>query len=262
MTNEVSVKPKQTIAALAHDETFANHLQELLGKRAPQFITSVLTLANSNVDLNQCDPKEVFSTCLKSASLDLPLDQNLGFAYVLPYKNYQTGKVTPQFQMGYKGFVQLAMRSGEYETIGVREVYENEFQGYDEFTGEEIIKFLPKVERGEKIIGYVAYFITLKGFRKRLYMSQEDLDAHGAKYSKSYNKNNGIWKTEPDAMKKKTVLKLLLSRWGILSTQLQQAITDDQADSDGNYIDRKPTIEITDAEMGESEEERKNVAQK
>lgn len=257
--NEVVVKPKQTIADLAHDETYTNRLQELLGKRAPQFITSVLTLVNSNVDLNQCDPKKVFSTCLKSASLDLPLDQNLGFAYVLPYKNSSTGKVTPQFQMGYKGFIQLAMRSGEYENIGVREVYENELQGYDEFTGEELVRFMPDDTRGEKIIGYVAYFITRKGFRKRLYMSQESLNAHGAKYSKSYNKNNGIWKTEPDAMKKKTVLKLLLSRWGILSTQLQQAITDDQADSDGNYVDRKPTIEITEAELGESEEDRNAV---
>lgn len=256
MTNEIAVKPKVTIAQLAHDEGFSKHLQDLLGKRAPQFITSVLTLANANVDLNQCKPKEVFSTCLKAASLDLPLDQNLGFAYVLPYKDWKTGEVHPQFQMGYKGFIQLAMRSGEYETIGVREVYENELQGYDEFTGEETIKFLQDDERGEKVIGYVAYFITLKGFRKRLYMSQADLDAHGAKYSKSYNKSNGIWKTEPDAMKKKTVLKLLLSRWGILSTQLQQAIADDQADSEGNYIDRKPVIEITDAEMGESEEDR------
>lgn len=250
----VVVKPTLTISQLAHSEKFANHIQKLLGNRAQQFVTSVLTLANSYVDLQQCDPNKVFNECLKAATLDLPLDQNLGFAYVLPYKNWSTNVVTPQFQMGYKGFVQLAMRSGEYETIGVREVYEKEFQGYDEFTGEEVIKFLPMAERGEKVIGYAAFFITLKGFKKRLYMSNEDLDKHGAKYSKSYNSKNGIWKTEPDAMKKKTVLKLLLSRWGILSTQLAHAIEIDQT-SDDTYIDRKPVIDIDDAKLGERPED-------
>lgn len=255
MTNEVTVRPALTISQLAHSEKFANHIQKLLGSRSQQFMTSVLTLANSYVDLQQCDPNKVFNECLKAATLDLPLDQNLGFAYVLPYKDWRTGTVRPQFQMGYKGFIQLAMRSGEYETIGVREVYSNEFQGYDVFTGEEIIKFLPVSERGKEVIGYASFFITLKGFRKRLYMSNEDLDKHGAKYSKSYNNKNGIWKTEPDAMKKKTVLKLLLSRWGILSTQLAHAIEIDQTSEDA-YVDRKPTIEITDAEMGSSEEDR------
>lgn len=256
----VAVKASLTLSQLVHSEKYMDRMRDLLGNRAQQFVTSILSLANSYTDLQQCDPNKVITECLKAAALDLPVDPNLGFAYVLPYKNWKNNIVMPQFQMGYKGFVQLAMRSDEYETIGVRDVRENELCGVDEYTGEEIIKFLPEGERSEKVVGYAAYFITLKGFRKRLYMSNTDLAKHGAKYSKSYNRENGVWKTEPDAMKKKTVLKLLLSRWGILSTQLAKAIEIDQTSEDA-YIDRKPVIEITGAEMGESEEDR-NAAKK
>ncbi len=251
----VAVKASLTLSQLVHSEKYMNRMRDLLGNRAQQFVTSILSLANSYTDLQQCDPNKVITECLKAAALDLPVDPNLGFAYVLPYRNWKNNVVIPQFQMGYKGFIQLAMRSGEYETIGVKEVHDNELSGVDEYTGEEIIKFLPESERSEKIIGYAAYFITLKGFRKRLYMSNKDLDKHGAKYSKSYNSKNGIWKTEPDAMKKKTVLKLLLSRWGILSTQLAKAIEIDQT-SEEQYVDRKPVIDIENAEMGQSEEDR------
>lgn len=251
MTNAIEKRNnKSTVSQLAHSDKFNAHLQELLKDKAPQFITSVLSLTNSNPTLAQCDGNLVFKECLKAASMDLPIDPNLGFAYVIPYGNI------PQFQVGYKGFIQLAMRSGQYENIGVRAVYEGELNGFDDFTGEVNIKFLPEGERGEKIVGYMAFFITIHGFKKRLYMSEKELQEHAKRYSKSFDKPTGIWNTQPEAMRKKTVVKLLLSRWGILSTELQQAIRDDQSSSEG-YIDNKPVLEITEAEMGDSEEDRK-----
>lgn len=250
MQNKSLVKTTNSVAELAHNDKFNAHLSELLKDRAPQFVTSVLSLTNANPSLAKCDGNLVFKECLKAASMDLPIDPNLGFAYVIPYGN------VPQFQMGYKGFIQLAMRSGQYENIGVREVYEKELVGVDEFTGEPNIKFLPESERGTEIAGYMAFFITIQGFKKRLYMSESELQGHGKRYSKSFNRSDGIWATQPEAMRKKTVIKLLLSRWGILSTELQQAIRDDQSSSDG-YVDNKPVLDITEAEVGDSEEDRK-----
>lgn len=247
-----NVKKQTTVAELAHNEKFNSHVGEILKEKAPQFITSVLSLTNSSPALAKCDGNAVFKECMKAAALDLPVDPNLGLAYVIPYGN------SPMLQIGYKGFIQLAMRSGKYENIGAREVYKNELQGFDEFTGERVIKFLPEDERGDEVVGYMAFFVTTDGFKKRLYMSNKELEAHGRKYSKSYNRADGIWKTQPEAMRMKTVIKLLLSRWGILSTQMAQAIKDDQT-SDDEYIDRKPDIEITNAEMGDSEEDRKST---
>lgn len=263
MTNEIQkvVEQKQTltISKLVHDEGFIEKAKDLLGSRTQQFLTSVLSLVNSVEKLKDCPPLEVYNCCLAAATLDLPVNNNLGFAHVIPYFDSKSGIMHPQFQMGYKGYIQLALRSGEYEDMDSRPVYENELIGIDEFTGTEIIRFMPEQDRGDKIVGYMAYFVTLKGFKKRLYMSLSQLGDHGAKYSKSYSYKTGIWQTEPDAMMRKTVLKLLLSRWGILSTQLQKAIESDQtSDGDKNYVDKKPSVELVEAELGSSEEDKNN----
>ena len=175
---------------------------------------------------------------LNATALNLPLNKNLGYAYVIAYKDWKTQEVHPQFQMGYKGFIQLAIRSGQYRTINTCEVREgeikrNKFTGHTEFLGEN-----PE----GKVIGYLAYIELQNGFQQSLYMSLEQVQTHVSKYSQSgidkkTGEFKGVWRNEFDAMAKKTVLKLLLNRYGVLSVEMQNAIEKDQADSEGRYID-------------------------
>jgi recombination protein RecT len=194
--------------------------------------------------LKNADPISVYNAALMAATLDLPINQNLGFAWIVPY-----GKAA-QFQLGVKGLVQLAQRSGQYLNINVIEVYENQFESFNTLTENLNAKFdLP----GEgKIIGYAAYFKLINGFEKTCFWTTEKVIQHGKRYSKSFN--NGPWKTDFDAMAKKTVLKSTLSKWGILSIEMQTAvkidqsvINDDQGESvtyvDHEEIKTNPEIE-------------------
>lgn len=198
---------------MSHDAT-KKRFHEILGKKSAGFISSVLSVANSN--LKNAEPQSVLNAAVIAATLDLPINPNLGFAYIVPYGSQA------QFQMGAKGFIQLAMRSGQYKTINVREVREGEIVKESKFTGE--------YEFGEatsdEVVGYMAYFKLLNGFEKFFYMTKGELEAHGKKYSKNYN---GLWKSNFDSMAKKTVLKLALSKYGVLSIEMQMAQTFDQS---------------------------------
>lgn len=230
-------------------------LDSLLGKRAPQFVTSLVSAATSNQKLSGCKAESVLTAALTAASLDLPINQNLGFAYLIPYKN-KTGEVC-QFQMGYKGFIQLAQRSGYYKTINATDVREGEIAKKDRLSGEIEFSWIEnESERAKtKVIGYVAYFRLLSGFEKTFYMSKDELQSHATKYSKNYAKyNSGLWADNFDAMAKKTVLKLLISKFGPLNTQLEDAIQKDQT-IDGEYADNPSKVEILDAELGDSEDD-------
>lgn len=208
-----------TLKSMLGSENVKARFQEILGKKAPGFISSILSVANSNSLLQKADPKTVMNSAVIAATLDLPINPNLGFAYIVPFGGQA------QFQLGYKGFVQLAMRSGQYKTINVREVFEGEIVSENKFTGE--------YEFGEKtsdnIVGYMSYFKLVNGFEKFLYMSKEELEKHGKKYSQTYKRGSGLWATDFDAMAKKTCLKQLLSKYGILSIEMQRAQTFDQA---------------------------------
>lgn len=192
---------------------------EMLGKRAPQFITSVLQIATSNKLLENVEPVSIYNSAAIAATLDLPLNNNLGFAWIVPYN----GKA--QFQMGWKGLVQLAQRTGQYQRINVTEVYENQFKKWNSLTEELDADFT--VEGSGNIVGYCAYFRLNNGFEKLVYWSREKTIAHGKRFSKSFT--SGPWKTDTDAMCKKTVLKHTLSQWGILSIEMQTALKVDQA---------------------------------
>ena len=202
-----------------------------------------------------CKPESVLTAALTAASLDLPINQNLGFAYLIPYKN-KGGEVC-QFQMGYKGFIQLAQRSGYYKTINATDVREGEMTGFDRLSGELSFEWLDDAERSKaKVVGYVAYFQLLNGFEKSLFMTTEELEKHAMKYSKNYAKyKTGLWADNFDSMAKKTVLKLLISKFGPLNTQLEDAIQKDQT-ADDEYVDNPNKVEVVDAELGESEESR------
>lgn len=241
-----------TVSKLAHDEGFKKQIEETLGRRAPQFIASVLSLANSNKAFENCSPVDIFNTCLIAASLNLPVNKDLGQAWVIPY-----GRV-PQLQIGWKGYVQLAQRTGLFRTINTTDVREGEIASRDRMTGEFEFEWIQdEAERKQaKVVGYLAFFKLLNGFEKNLYMTVEELNAHGAKYSKSYNRSGALWKTDFEAMASKTVLKLLLSRYAPLETDsdLARAIKVDQADADGDYVDSPKNITVDGAKLGSSEE--------
>lgn len=217
------------------NETIQNRIEQLLDKRASQFTTSLITIANTNNKIAECRPDTVLNAALTAASMDLPLNPNLGFAYIVPYGN------EAQFQMGWKGYVQLAQRSGRYKTISTTPVYEGQLVSNDPLRG--IVFDWTKPSDGEPV-GYVAYFELLNGFEKTLFMSASEMRKHATRYSKSFN--NGPWKTDYDKMAMKTVLKLLINRFGPMSTEMEQAIVNDQAvitDDGRKYVDNDPDLD-------------------
>ncbi len=178
---------------------------------AKQFTASMLDLYEDGGDwLQKCDPMAVVKECLKAAQLHLPLIKSLGYAYVVPYKN------VPTFTVGWKGLVQLAQNTGKYKYINADAVYEGEEVSFDRLSGAITIS---GKATSDKAIGYFAYIELLNGFTKVVYMTREEMEAYGKKYSRAYN--NGPWQTDFDAMARKTVLRKVL-KFGPASTQMMQ----------------------------------------
>ena len=227
--------------------------EAVLRDKAPQFMASITNAIRGTEKLQECESQSIISAALVAATYDLPIDSNLGFSAIVPYWDNKSKSFKAQFQMMYKGFVQLAVRSGAYENMNVSEVYEDELVDYNPITGEiKLTKVFTtctqrKEGKKDKIVGYYAWFKLLTGFRKDLFMSVDEVRNHAITYSASYKKDleknwtSSKWSTDFDAMARKTVLKLLLSKWGILSIDMQRAIQDDQKiyDTDGsdNYND-------------------------
>lgn len=229
----------------------------MLGKKAAGYISSIISATKANEMLSRCEPNSILSASVIAATLDLPIQNNLGFAALVPYnESYkdEAGKwqkrAVAQFQMMWKGYVQLAMRTGQYQTMNVCEVYEGELIKFDRFSG--MLTFDSNKKASDKIVGYTAYFKMVNGFEKTVYWTVEQIIAHAMKYSKSFENEKGQWKNNFDAMAKKTVLKNLLSKFGILSVdmQLQQAIMADQAavteEAEYSYVDNdgQPPLEV------------------
>lgn len=234
VTKSQNQKPALTIQKLVASDAIIKSAERTLGNKGQQFLTSVLALANSNAKIAECDPMTTYNACLTAATLDLPINQNLGFAYIVPFKNNSKKRMEAQFQMGYKGFIQLAIRSGKFESMNVREVRADELLGLDEMSGEPKFKF--NLNSNEKIIGYMAYFKLTSGFQKIHFMTIEELESHAKKYSQTYKQGFGVWKDNFESMAQKTVLKLLLSKYAPLSTEMAKAIEEDQKVAD-EYAD-------------------------
>jgi recombination protein RecT len=198
--------------------------EEVLDKRAPQFMSSMLNLYTADANLQKCEPMSVIASCMVAATLDLPVDKNLGYAWIVPYK----GRAT--FQLGYKGYIQLALRTGQYKSINVTEVYEGELVVWNRLTEEFVIDFEAKTS--DKVIGYAGYFELVNGFRKTVYWTRDEIEAHRKKYSKT----DYGWKIDYDAMAMKTVIRNMLSKWGILSIEMQMGYSED--------VDPRKTIEL------------------
>lgn len=244
------------VKTLLNQELFKKKFEDVLGSRAPQFIASVINLVGNDKYLAGCNPVSVISSCLVAATLDLPIDKNLGYAWIVPYKDKGVPKA--QFQMGYRGYVQLALRSGQYRSINVIDVHEGEMVKWDPLTEEMKIDFNQKVS--DKVIGYAAYFELLNGFKKAEYWDMQRILEHKNKFSKS----DFGWNKDFNAMARKTVLRNLLNHWGILSIQMQNgmsadlAATEDSAaeaplliTDDGEIIDLEALQETAEPEAGE-----------
>ena len=238
------------------------YLASVLGENKQAFVNNMTALVSNDKALQACEPMTLMFAGLKATALGLPLDNNLGFAYVLPYRNNKENKTEAQLQMGYKGIVQLAIRSGQFETINVTDVREGELKKRNRMTGEIETEWIEDDAIRSKlpIIGYIGYFKLLSGYSKTTYWSVEELKQHGAKHSQTFKKGYGVWKDNFDAMCKKTVLKLMLNKGDApMSVEMQQAIKYDQSvilDEQGNhrYADNeKPSAEDRLAAIADAE---------
>lgn len=217
---------KMAIAAPTVQEQFRNAMAD----NAPLFVASLIDLYASDRYLQECQPSAVIMEALKAATLKLPINKSLGFAYVIAYKK------VPQFQIGYKGLLQLAMRTAQYRFINADSVYEGELMSQNKLTGEIILN---GTRTSDKIIGYFAYMETLNGFQKVVYWTKAEIEAHAKRFSMSYNSSHSPWKTDFDAMAIKTVLKALLGKYGIMSVEMAQAFDRDAEDTPEDTVKRE-----------------------
>lgn len=255
------------------------YLTSVLAERKGEFINNLTAVVANDAKLQACEPVTLMYAALKATALRLPLDPNLGQAYIIPFKNNRERKTEAQFQIGWKGFIQLAIRSGQFQAINTTEIREGELQGYNLMTGEVNVQAVPDREN-KPVIGYLAYFKLTNGFAKSLYMTAEEIEQHATRYSQSYRgkyKDSSLWATDKDAMAKKTVLKLLLNRYAPLSVDMQTAVQADQSvlrgDGKLDYVDnsRDQLTEVAESAMAEDvesedidtpEEMRENESQK
>ena len=215
-------------------------MAEVLHENRESFVASLIDLYSSDTYLQKCNPGAVMKEALKAVSLKLPINKALGFAWIIPYNDGKSGQTLPQFQLGYKGYIQLAMRTGAYKTMNMDNVYEGEVKVVNRLTGEID---LTGERISDKVVGYFAYIETVNGFSKTLYWTLEKVISHAKKFSKSYNSGAAIWKQNFDEMAQKTVMRNLIAKWGVMSVDLQRAIDLDNADLADKAITGEGTVD-------------------
>lgn len=204
-----------------NSENLKQKFAEMLGKKAAGFLTSVSAVVTNNKLLHKADPHSIIMAAGIAATLDLPINPNLGFAAIVPYGNQAS------FQLMYKGLIELCQRSGQFLSIIDEVVYEGQLIHKNKFTGE--YEFSEDAKKSNKVIGYMAYFKLVNGFSKTSYMTIEEVESHALKYSQSYKRKSGVWMDDFDIMARKTVLKLLLAKYAPKSIEVQKAIMYDQS---------------------------------
>lgn len=213
---------KKSIANFLNFPATQTFLEQNLRDRRSEFVSNLIAMCESDANLAACDPKALMMCAMNATSLNLPLNKNLGYAYIIPYSG------VPSFQIGYKGLIQLALRTGLYRTINACEIRQGEIER-NKITGE--IKFLGEKPEG-KIIGYLAFLKLQTGFEASLYMSEDQMEEHALRFSKMYQSDKKFSRSiskwsDPLARPKmalKTVLKGLLGTYGVLTTELSQAL--------------------------------------
>ncbi len=245
---KVPKTPASIMGGILNAESTKKLLQNTLKENAGAFSASVLDLYSTDTALQKCNPEAVFRECLKAASLKLPINKQLGFAYVVPFKG------NPQFQIGYKGLIQLALRTGVYKYINAGTVFEGEFKGEDKLTGEIDIS---GVAVSSETVGYFAYIETVNGFKKAMYWSKEKVTERAEKYNQSYKSAYSPWKTNFNEMAIKTVLKNLINHYGIMSIEMANAFeAEDNAGLAAKVMQEEPEVievEANVSDIGEAE---------
>jgi recombination protein RecT len=251
IANKQASSPQQVSAqslglkSLLNTPTMSKKFEQVLGKKAPQFMSSLLNIYNGDMAIREAEPMSIVSSALVAATLDLPIDKNLGYAWIVPFYDKNKGHKAAQFQLGYKGYIQLALRTGQYKAINVIEVREGELKKWNRLTEEIDIDL--DAATSEKVIGYCGYFKLINGFEKTVYWTRDQVEAHRIKHNKMKDKKalNNVWKSDYDAMAMKTVLRNMLGKWGILSIEMQKAISEDEAEPERKDI----TEEVNEVEQ-------------
>lgn len=252
MSNEVIAKPKSqlTFSGFMTSEGIKKKVNEIIGskEKGARFISSIVSAVSTNPQLAQCENASILSGALLGESLNLSPSPQLGRYYLLPFKDKNRGMVA-QFILGYKGYLELAQRSGQYKDINVIEVKEGEYKGRDRLTGNPTFEFIEDddIRDSKETIGYMATFTLINGFTKTIYMTKKQMEEHALQYSSGYraDKKNKtaytFWSKDFSSMAYKTLLRQLISKWGIMSVDMQNAFEGDMAvineDGSKNYVD-------------------------
>lgn len=242
-------KPKFT--AVINSAGYKKMINMTLGdpRKSERFVTAITSAVVTNPALQSCDAATIVSAGLLGETLNLSPSPQLGQYYLVPYEDRKNGRTVAQFQIGYKGMLQLAQRSGEYKKINAMAIKEGELIRYNPFDDDIELRYIEDEELRESLptIGYYAMFEYHNGFRKVLYWSKAKMQAHAQKYSKAYASDvkrgtaYTFWAKDFDAMAVKTMLRQLLSKWGVMSLEMQKAY-----DADGGVISASGEIELVD----------------
>ena len=248
---------KQPFSVMINSEGYKNLINNTLGdpKRAANFVTAITSAVATNPSLMDCDPGTILSAGLLGETLQLSPSPQLGQYYMVPFNDNKKGAKVAQFQLGYKGYIQLALRSGQYKKLNVLAIKEGELIRFDPLNEEIEVNLIENEVAREKAptIGYYAMFEYTNGFRKAMYWSREKMESHAEKYSQGYKAKKGFtfWEKDFDAMAYKTMLRQLISKWGVMSIEMQSALDSDMAviNEDGT----KTYVENDDDIVAESE---------
>lgn len=241
LKNQLAEKSTQVVdpsklgfKALMNTPAMKKKFTDILHEKSDSFMGSLMTLVGGDNYLSQAEPMTIIASALKAATMDLPIDKNLGYAYVVPFNrsekvgNKWVKHNEAQFILGYKGYIQLAQRSGQYKALNALAIYDGQLIDWNPLTEEFTFDYKTKVS--DEVIGYVGFFELLNGFKKTVYWTKQEIESHRIKNSKAYDKEklSGAWVDNYDSMAIKTVLRNMLSKWGLLSVEMQSAITSDE----------------------------------
>ena len=268
VTSKVAKANKPTFSQFMASPVVVNKVNNIVGgKDGQRFITAIVSAVSNNTALSECSQSSILSAALLGESLKLSPSPQLGQYYMVPF-NSKGGKVA-QFQLGYKGYIQLAIRSGQYKKLNVLAIKEGELIRYDPLNEEIEVRLIDDELAREqaKTIGYYAMFEYTNGFRKTMYWSKEKMEAHALKYSKGYQVKKGytFWEKDFDAMAYKTMLRQLISKWGIMSIEMQMAMDGDMAvineDGTKEYVDNENGLVVVEANAITKEEASSQIIQ-
>lgn len=247
MANETrALTPLQKFNGVMKDQRTQDYLASVLGNKKDSFVTTLISAVANNENLQKCEPMSLMYTAMKATALGLPIDPNLGYAAMIPFRDNKAGKTLCQFQIQRDGWVELLMRTGQVKFVANEVVHEGELVKHNKFTGEYV--FDEDAKKSDKVIGYMAYIKLNNGFEKTVYWTVEECRAHALRYSQTYKNGYGVWKDNFDAMSLKTVLKHLIKKYAPKSVEVLSAISDDQTvvneNNDVAYADREPDEQL------------------